>query len=63
MDDSNVSAAKGEAVDEKAQPRATISRLGTKGWFAVKLIVWIGAAAGSWAMLIGLSRFARAFIP
>jgi hypothetical protein len=50
-------------VDEKAQPRATISRLGTKGWFAVKLIVWIGAAAGSWAMLIGLSRFARAFIP
>lgn len=62
MDDSDVSAAKGERVDEKAQSRATVGRLGSKGWFAVKLIVWIGAASGSWAMLIAVSHLARALM-
>ena len=28
----------------------------------LKLIVWIGAATGSWAMLIGISHLARALM-
>jgi hypothetical protein len=28
----------------------------------LKLIVWIGAAAGSWAMLIGISHLTRALM-
>ena len=50
-------------MEETGEIEAQGGEIGEVGSFDyLKLIVWICAACGSWAMLIGVSHLARALI-